>query len=121
MIVVQWKYPGYSDFGNYVSDLGSSNSPWAWLFNDSIRILGLLTLGGAYLLFRAFPRRTSSRLGVALLMMAGVGAIGVGTFPEGSPELGGGIHSLVSLVTFLGSALSLIVLSLAMLRDTRWD
>ncbi len=121
MIVVQLYYPGYSDTGNYISDLGSSMSPWAWLFNDSIRLLGLLGILGTVLVRTAFASKTTTHVGLGALLVAELGAIAVGTFPEGSSWPFSGIHSVVSLVTFLGSAVALLFLALAMSRDTRWQ
>ncbi|HZY69793.1 MAG TPA: DUF998 domain-containing protein [Thermoplasmata archaeon] len=121
MIVTQLRYPGYSDISNYVSDLGSSSSPFAFLFNDSIRILGVLGVLAALLIRPAFAPRTSNRIGIAALVVASVGAFLVGSYPEGSPQLNGSIHSVVSLVTFLGSGVALLTLGPGMMRDTRWD
>jgi hypothetical membrane protein len=121
MVVVQLFYPGYSDTGNYVSDLGGTMSPWAWLFNDSIRLLGLLAIVGTLLLRTAFAQKTTTHLGLAALIVAGLGAIAVGTFPENSTWPFSGIHSVVSLITFVGSGLGLLLLALAMSRDTRWQ
>ena len=121
MAVVQAMYPGYTNFGNYVSDLGSSHSPWAWLFNDSIRLLGVLGFLGTLLIRSAIPSRTSGRVGLGFLLIASIGAFLVGTYPEGSPQLGSNIHSVVSAVTFVGSGLGLLALGPAMLRDTRWE
>jgi hypothetical membrane protein len=121
MVVVQLYYPGYSDTGNAISDLGSSMSPWAWLFNDSIRLLGLAGLAGTILIRTAFSSKTTTHIGVGALLVANLGAIAVGTFPEGSSWPFAGIHSVVSLVTFLGSAFALVFLALAMSRDTRWQ
>lgn len=127
MIVTElyYAYPAnngpYSLTNNYISDLGHPGSGIPWLFNDSIRILGVLGVGGAYLIYRGFAPRMTTKVGLVLLAIGSLGAVGVGSFPEGSPELGGGIHSLVSLITFLGSGLALLTLAVAMMRDTRWD
>jgi hypothetical membrane protein len=121
MAVAQLAYPGYSLAGNYISDLGGPHSPDAWVFNDSIRVLGILAIVGAFLIRSAFGAKRSARVGLVFVGIAGLGAFLVGTFPEGSPELNGGIHSIVSLVTFLFSGFALLSLSAAMLRDTRWD
>jgi hypothetical membrane protein len=121
MIVVQLEYPGYSDIGNYISDLGGPHSPWRVVFNASVIVLGLLTILGTYLLLSAFNRRLSRTLGLGLLAIAGIGAILVGVFPENSTALGGHMHTIASDIAFLGSGLALIILPLAMLRDTRWD
>jgi hypothetical membrane protein len=121
MVVVQLYYPGYSDSGNAVSDLGSSMSPWAWLFNDSIRLLGLLTILGTLLVRSAFAQKSTTHLGLGALIVAGLGAIGVGTFPENSTWPFSGVHGVVSLLAFLGSGIALLLLALAMSRDTRWQ
>jgi hypothetical membrane protein len=121
MIVCQLKYPGYSDISNYISDLGGAHSPWALVFDGSVILLGLLTLLGTFLLFSAFNHRLSRTLGLGFLVIAGIGAIGVGVFPETSTAIGGHAHEIFSDVAFIGSGLALVILPGAMLRDTRWD
>jgi hypothetical membrane protein len=123
MAYVQSQYVGgYSDLSNHISDLGNFHqSPAYRVFNGSIILLGLAGLFGTALIRSAFARRRSSRIGLAFLALASLGAIGVGIFPETATELGGHIHGVVSLATFLGSALALIFLAFAMVRDTRWD
>ena len=121
MIVVQLKYPGYSDLTNYISDLGGPHSPWAVAFNASAIVLGLLTLLSAYLLLAAFNPRLARTLGLGFLAIAGIGAFFVGVFPENSAALGGHAHGLFADIAFIASGLALVLLPLAMLRDTRWD
>lgn len=115
-------YPTYSPVSNYISDFGNSNyTHLYWLFNSSIIVLGVLGVLGAVLIRSAFQRKTSARLGIAFLIIASIGAILVGIYPEPSPQLNGNIHSLVSLITFLGSGFALFFLAFGMFRDTRWD
>jgi hypothetical membrane protein len=121
MVVVQLFYPGYSDTGNSISDLGGSASPWATVFNVSLRLLGIAGLIGTVLIRTAFASKTTTHIGLAALAIGSLGAIGVGLFPEGSTWPFAGIHSLAELVTFLGSAFALLFLALAMSRDTRWQ
>ena len=121
MIVVQLKYPGYSDISNYISDLGGPHSPWAVVFNASVIVLGLLTILATYLLMAAFNRRFSRTLGLGFLAIAGIGAILVGVFPENSTALGGYMHEIASDLAFVASGLALINLPGAMFRDTRWE
>jgi hypothetical membrane protein len=116
MALVQLAYPGYSDRTNDVSDLGGSHSPWALLFNASLLLLGSATIAGVILTRTAFRKGSSSKLGLGLLALAGLGAVGVGAFPEGTR-----FHGSFTELTFLVSGFSLLFLSLAMLRDTRWD
>lgn len=121
MIVVQLKFPHYSDLTNYISDLGGTMSPWAVVFNGSVIFLGLLTLFGTYLLLPAFNKRLGRTLGLGFLAIAGIGAIMVGIFPEPSPYLNHMIHGYSSDIAFIGAGLALLFLPLAMLRDTRWE
>ncbi|MGI0052980.1 MAG: DUF998 domain-containing protein, partial [Thermoplasmata archaeon] len=121
MVLVQLEYPGYSDWANYVSDLGNPvHSPGAALFNGSIELLGLLTIVSAVLLRGAFARGPSGRLGRLTLALAALFALLVGLFPENSTALGGHLHGIVSDGTFLFSGLALLLLGVAMLGDPRW-
>jgi hypothetical membrane protein len=100
-------YP-YSVSANYVSDLGatcpSSGAcyipPSALLFDSSIALMGLLIVLGAYFLHRAF-NWTPATVFVAL---TGIGALGVGLFPETT----GVWHDAFSLIVFLFAGLSAI-------------
>jgi hypothetical membrane protein len=125
-----WTTP-YSLLHNYISDLGAVNcgdfpvssthyvcSPWHLVFNISIIVLGLLVALGAVLIRSAFPPRGSRSLGLFLLMLAGLGSIGVGLSPE---DVNLTVHSVSALLAFAAGNLALIVLAVAMLRDTRWD
>ena len=130
MVVVQlaWSNPSYSLTQNYISDLGAIHcqtfggryvcSPLHNVFNGSIIVLGLLLILGVLLLPTAFPNRASRKLGLGLLVVAGIGAIGVGLSPEDYQLT---IHSISALLSFAGGGLALIVLGFAMFRDTRWD
>jgi hypothetical membrane protein len=122
MVVVQWKYPGYSDLGNLISDLGGPGSAWSWLFNDSVRILAVFGFLGTVLARTAFPAKKLARAGIVLLLIATVFAFLVGTFPE--TNLGDRqdtIHSAVVGITFITSGLALSALGIGTFRDTRWD
>ncbi len=94
MLLAEILYPEYSVSGNYISDLGVGST--AYIFNISIVILGLLIIVAGY-----FIRRFSRPL-LVVLILAGIGAIGVGLFPEttGSP------HLIFSLLVFLMSSIA---------------
>ena len=109
-MISEFVYPGYSVSGNYISDLGppcqggvTCPSQTSWMiFDTSIVILGLAVLLSAYLLYRHFRWRPLA----GLLGFAGFGAVGVGIFNETAPY---GLHSIFSLITFLGIGLSALL------------
>jgi hypothetical membrane protein len=103
LIVSEAVSGGYSVSANYVSDLGAS-PPSASIFNPSIAVFGLLAVVAATYLHRAFRWRPLT----GLTAISGVGLIGVGIFPEGSPL---SLHSIFSLVTFLSIGLAAVVAS----------
>jgi len=107
LILAEIYYPSYNVSSNYVSDLGATcptsgscviNQPTSMIFDTSIALLGLLILIGAYFLQRAF-RLTPATVMVAL---SGIGALGVGLFPETT----GIVHSIFSLIVFLFAGLA---------------
>lgn len=110
LIVAEALYPGYSVSINYVSDLGATCptsatcviiQPTATIFDTSIILLGLSILVAAFFLQRAFHWTPAS----LLIAVAGIGALGVGFFPETT----GIVHSIFSLIVFLFAGLSAIV------------
>jgi len=129
MIVTQlgWTTP-YSLLHNYISDLGAVHcqtwshgyvcSPWHDVFNATIIVLGIFVILGVLLISSAFPPRGTRTVGLGLLAIAGLGSIGVGLFPE---DVNLGAHTISAAIAFIAGNLGLIVLSLAMFRDTRWD
>jgi len=129
MIVAQsaWSHPPYSLTQNVISDLGAIHcgpldgrtvcSPLHVVFNASLIVAGLLLLGGLALLRSTFPRGRLARIGIGLLAISGVGAIGVGTLPEDYFLPG---HLLSALLAFAGGNLALLALGGAMRGDPRW-
>lgn len=99
IIVAEALYPGYSTSDNYISDLGVG--PSSLIFNSSLFLLGVLIVGGAYFIERAFNFRLFS----IFVAVVGIGAIGVGLFTEDA----GVLHAIFSLVTFLFAGLSAIM------------
>lgn len=110
LILAEIYYPGYDVSANYISDLGATcpasgpcviNQPTSNIFNFSIILLGLLTIVGAYFLQKAFRWKPAS----VMVAIAGVGAMGVGLFPETT----GVWHGIFSLVVFLFAGLTALV------------
>ncbi len=99
LVMAEALYPGYSVSENYISDLGVGTT--ALIFNSSVFLLGVTAVAGAYFIQRAFGSRILS----VLLTLTGVGAMGVGLFPETA----GAIHGVTSLITFVFGGLSAIM------------
>ena len=106
MIVAEAVYPNYSVSGNYISDLGVWSKSSAAIFNPSIVFLGLAILVSAYFVQREF------RLGAVtgLFVLAGVGPIGVGLFPENTFLVNGVpvIHSVAAIISFIFGGIAAI-------------
>jgi len=99
LVIAEILYPNYNVSTKYISDLGVGDS--AIIFNSSIFLLGLMIVAGAYFVQRAF----NSKLTLIMLIMAGIGAMGVGLFTEDTRQ----IHVAFSLIVFLFGGLSAIV------------
>jgi hypothetical membrane protein len=99
IIMAEALYPDYSTSENYISDLGVG--PSALIFNSSVFLLGVIAVAGTYFIQRALGSRFFS----ILLILTGVGAMGVGVFPENF----GILHVIPSLITFLFGGLSAIM------------
>ena len=91
-------YPKYDIFQNYISDLGVGTA--AFIFNNAIMLAGFFLIIISFLLFKQFK----DKLFLSLLAVTGIGAFGVGLFPENA----GYLHSVFSAITFLFGAFSAI-------------
>jgi hypothetical membrane protein len=92
-----WHHPPYSWLGNYISDLGNTAcgrftvphgtpsyvcSPVHSAMNASFIIAGILTIVGAVLLRRFWPRSRGTTVALVLWVITGLGKIAVGLVPE---------------------------------------
>ncbi len=107
MVLAEIFYPGYNVSENYISDLGATCNgtctiyqPTAFIFNTSVIILGILILLGSYCIWQEFQNIIIS----ILIALSGLGAMGVGLFPETT----GTLHLIVSFIAFFFGALSAI-------------
>jgi hypothetical membrane protein len=102
LIVSESVSPTYSVSVNYISDLGHIFPASAQIFNPSIALLGILVIVTGYYLERAFYWKPLT----VVIVIGGVGAVGVGAFPEGSPLM---LHGIFSLITFLFTGLAAVL------------
>ena len=110
MILAEIYFPGYNVSTNYISDLGAYcpavgpctvYQPTSDIFTTSVIVLGILVLAGAYFIQKSFAWRPAT----SLIALTGIGALGVGFFPETA----GNIHVLFSFIAFLFAGLSAVI------------
>lgn len=100
IIVSEALYPGYL-VTSMISDLGVGST--AAIYNSAIFGFGILLIASAYLL-----HKTGTKLGFGILLaLTGIGAAGVGIFPEniGVP------HSICAITVFICGGLCAILAS----------
>ena len=99
MVVASLLRPGYSQFHNFISDLGVG--PYAIIQNANFVIFGLLSIGFALGLRGALPapQQRALKASVVLVVIFGIGVLLAGVFPEN--YLSGGLHTLASSAAFL--------------------
>jgi hypothetical membrane protein len=96
----------YNVANNYISDLGTYCTsscvelPSHDLFDTSVFLIGLAIILGSYFLYKAFKNKIFS----GLLILSGIGAMGVGIFPENYATE----HEIFSLTVFLFGGLAAI-------------
>ena len=123
-----WTTP-FSVTENYISDLGNTAcgpypagarmyvcSPWhAWM-NASFIMLGLTILVGAVLIRAPFRPKRMWAVGKSLVVLAGLGFIAVGLFPENTHIAA---HRIGAGAQFISGNLGLVVLGAATLSARR--
>ena len=101
MLIAIGSLPDYRVSSQAISDLGIG--PTAPLFNSSLLLLGLLNLAGAY-----FYHRTHRVMRITIpFLLAGIGPIGVGLFPENLLVP----HSIFAFISFAFGNLTAILLA----------
>ncbi len=119
-----WKTPPYSWRLNAISDLGATHcalfdgdrfvcSPLHSLMNISLTLLGIAMVIGSVLLY---SKLRSSRVAFSLMVVAGIGAILVGIFPEDSTFWA---HIAGQDLAFVFGNIALIIFGFT-LRFPRW-
>lgn len=122
----------YSLTGSTISDLGNTAcgpfsfgayhvvvcSPLHDVMNGTFIVSGLLTIAGAVLTRRAWPRRRLTTAGLALLVLAGAGQALVGFCPE-NEDLA--LHSVGAVFGIAAANLGLLLLGAGVWRtEPRW-
>jgi hypothetical membrane protein len=130
VVAAAWHHPPYSWLTNYISDLGNTAcarfavphgtpsyvcSPMHSAMNASFIVTGILTIAGAVLLHRFWPRRRSTNLALVLWIITGIGKIVVGLVPENTNI---NLHLLAAFNVPVG-CVAILLLSLSVRQTSR--
>ncbi len=107
-------WPGYSFITDRISDLGAGRSPFHNLVNGSMLLQGLLIGGGAWLMRGAFRPGRLRDLGIALIVINGLGVILVGLVPEDTNRV---LHDIGAIALFLSGNIGLLALGPTLLHE----
>lgn len=107
MAVEELLLPWYNIVQNAISDLGGRNAGGLGIFFDaSVFGVGLAAAVSALLLWSRLPRSRSLRVGEVFLLVAGIGAMIVGLYPEYTHAP----HAIGAVLAFLFGNLGLMAL-----------
>jgi hypothetical membrane protein len=121
LVAVSLANPGYSHVTQYISELGQPGASLSWAMNIlGFGLLGLLTLGFSWALYKGFGRNLGLRSGSSLLGLSGVFLIMVGIFPRSPGSLIGLVHGGVSITSALVAVLGLLLISWGLFRLGRF-
>jgi hypothetical membrane protein len=125
-IIAQLAWPGYSvsqfdisalgvtECGPYTNGAGGLTfyacSPLHVVMNAGFILLGGLTIAGVVLTRTIWPRGRLIRVGVALVVVSGLGGILSGLFPA---NVNFGLHVFGALLNFLTASIGLLLLGIA--------
>ena len=127
-VVVALAWPTrYSWRDNFISDLGNTAcgdyarqyvcSPLHSLMNVSFLVLGITMAVGAWLLRRPIAETLLARTGFIFLILAGLGTILVGIYPENSIPL---IHVTAASLPFIFGNTAMILIGIGMPALPKW-
>ena len=116
----------YSHVEDLISQLGATGVQYAVVQNINFVLLGLLVVFFATGLYRSVGKGKAGKIGSGLVVLAGIGAVGLGIFPEDplpepeEPTFSGIVHNMFSLLAFLSAIVATIIFSRSLSTDDVW-
>jgi hypothetical membrane protein len=107
-----WRFNTISDLGNtHCGAYGSKIvcSPYHLAMNASFLLIGLTMMTGSVIGLCAASRQTMQRIGFACILLAGIGTMLVGFFPENTIS---GFHITGAALVFIAGNLGMIIVGL---------
>jgi len=125
LIIVGLLRPSYNHVTQYMSELGEVGGPHAIIMNIAgFFMLGLLMIAFASGLHRGISERRGSKLGPALIAVAGAGAALIAIFPVNpssvNPPLTGMMHGVSAMTLGVGMTLAPFAIANRLKHDQRW-
>jgi hypothetical membrane protein len=97
--------------------------PIGWMQTLNFHMFGILTIAFALALHRGVQPTRRGGIGLALLVIGGIGLVWAGFFPwrmiDGVPTVTP-LHPIGAILAFAGTGLGFIVFSRRMLADHKW-
>jgi len=120
--------PGYSHRTMMMSILGGVSGLRGTLFNTGLVLTGMLLIAFGVGLHRGINQGRNKRIGLILLIVAGLGLVGSAIFHCDTgcvnviqaPDFRGQMHMLLAFITGLSFAFSPIPFFFSMKQDPRW-
>jgi len=118
-------WPGYNPISQYMSELGAVDAPHGIVMNVlGFQLLGIFMIGFGFGLYRGISKGWDSKLGVALIIIAGVDMVMVGFFPcdpgcvnVSSTGIG---HAVTATIASIATTFGMLLVSLRLRKDSRW-
>ncbi len=97
---------------------------FGWLMSSALVVLGIGTVALALIIYATMDRTWLVRIGTVVLFLSGLGTILTGLFRtdiDGRPStVAGAIHGRAAFIAILFEAISVLILTAAFFRDSRW-
>jgi len=118
-------WSGYNPVSQYMSELGAVDAPHAIVMNVlGFQLLGIFMIGFGSGLHRGISKGWDLKIGVMLIIIAGVNMVLVGFFPcdPGCVNVSstGIAHSITATIASIVTTFGMLVVSLRLRKDSRW-
>jgi hypothetical protein len=120
--------PGFSHLTKPMSILGGVTGVRGLVFNFGVAMTGMFVIAFGMELRRQLPTKMTAKIGFGLLLIGGAGLIGAGYFHCNAgctnilaePDLVGRLHTIMSLLAGMGTALAPFFVWAAIRGNEKW-
>jgi len=126
LVTVGFLHPGYNHARQLISELGAVGAPNAMIMNlAGFSLLGILTIAFSFGLYLNMKDGISSKIGLAFLVVSGVGQIAVGFFPcdPGCVNVSftGIMHVVSARILWIGMVIAQFAIAQPFRNDPKWE